>query len=169
VERLGIARTWAAIEQADVVVIMVDARQGEVAADREILEKLPAGVPRIRVENKIDLVPRAPRLERASDGCTVVGLSARTGAGVDLLRQALLESVGWHGGANEGMFMARERHVHALQRAQSHLERAAEQMNNLELFAEELRLAHLALGAVTGEFTPDDLLGEIFKRFCIGK
>jgi tRNA modification GTPase len=88
---------------------------------------------------------------------------------VDLLRAALLDCVGWHGGKTEGLFMARERHVHALQRAGEHLEHAAEQMGNLELFAEELRFVQQALGTITGEFTPDDLLGEIFSRFCIGK
>ncbi|MGH8621706.1 MAG: tRNA uridine-5-carboxymethylaminomethyl(34) synthesis GTPase MnmE [Burkholderiales bacterium] len=168
VEKLGIARTWAAIEQADLVVLMLDATQGEGVADREILQRLPAGLPRLTVMNKIDLLGRVPNLERGSDGATV-WLSATTGAGVELLAEALLESVGWHGGGAEGLFMARERHVHALQLAQTHLEQAAHQLESLELFAEELRLAQQALGTITGEFTSDDLLGEIFKRFCIGK
>ena len=168
VEKLGIARTWGAIEHADVVVLLVDATQGESAADREILRRLPAGLPRLTVMNKIDLLSRAPGQERGNSGSTV-WLSAKTGAGVDLLRAALLDCVGWHGGKTEGLFMARERHVHALQRAGEHLEHAAEQMGNLELFAEELRFVQQALGTITGEFTPDDLLGEIFSRFCIGK
>jgi len=86
-----------------------------------------------------------------------------------MLRKALLDSVGWEGGAAEGVFMARERHVHALQLAKEHLEGAAVQIEQLELFAEELRLVQQALGTITGEFTSDDLLGEIFSRFCIGK
>lgn len=168
VEQLGIARTWSAIEQADVVVLLVDAGRGKAAADQEILGRLPARLPRITVMNKIDLLARAPALERGEDGATI-WLSAKTGAGVDLLRDALLEAVGWHGGAAEGLFMARERHIHALELAQRHLEQAARQVEHLELFAEELRAAQQALGTITGEFTTEDLLGEIFRRFCIGK
>lgn len=168
VERIGIERAWEAIERADLVVLLVDATQGEAAADREILARFPASVPRLMVMNKIDLLARAPGLERGGVGSTV-WLSAKTGAGVDLLRKALLDLVGWQGGAGEGVFMARERHIHALQLARKHLEQASSQMEHLELFAEELRLVQQALGAITGEFTSDDLLGEIFSRFCIGK
>jgi tRNA modification GTPase len=117
--------------------------------------------------NKIDLVPHAPALKQGGGGYTV-WLSAKTGEGVEFLRRALLESVGWKQGA-EGLFMARERHLHALQLAQQHLEQASREMATLEFLAEELRLSQQALGSITGEFTPDDLLGEIFKRFCIGK
>lgn len=168
VERIGVARTWAAIEQADLVVLLVDATQGESAADREILRKLPSALPRLRAMNKIDLLPRSPSLER--DGSTsTVWLSAKTGAGLDLLRQALLETVGWQGGSGEGLFMARERHVQALRQAWNHTERAGQLGDKLELLAEELRLAQEALGTITGEFSSDELLGEIFSRFCIGK
>lgn len=167
VEKLGIARTWAAIEKADLVVLLVDATHGENAADRAIQAQLPAHLPCVKVMNKIDLQGRSPAVER-DGGANVVWLSARSGAGVDLLRHTLLEVVGWqaHG---EGLFMARERHVQALQRAQAHLERADQHRSRLDLFAEELRLAHESLGAITGEYTADDLLGEIFSRFCIGK
>lgn len=168
VEKLGIARTWAAIEHADLVVLLVDATQGEAAADREIMGRLPAALPRLRVMNKIDLLPRPPAFEREHDAGTV-WLSAKTGDGVDLLRRALLEAVGWLGGSTEGLFMARERHLQGLQLARRHLEHAAHQLGNLELFAEELRLVQQALGMITGQFTPDDLLGEIFSRFCVGK
>jgi len=167
VEKLGVARTWAAIEHADLVLLLLDATQGEIAADREIVRDLPAGLPRVTVMNKIDLVPHAPALEQGSGGYTV-WLSAKAGEGVEFLRRALLESVGWKQGA-EGLFMARERHLHALQLAQQHLEQASREMAKLEFLAEELRLSQQALGSITGEFTPDDLLGEIFKRFCIGK
>ena len=168
VEKEGIARTWAAIDQADLVLLMVDATQGEVEADREIMRRLPAQLPLLRVMNKIDLLPRGPSLERGGDGRTV-WLSAKSGAGVELLREALVEFVGFHRGDGEGVFMARERHIHALLLAQEHLERSAQQTQNLELLAEELRLVQRALGSITGEFTADDLLGEIFARFCIGK
>ena len=167
VEKLGVARTWAAIEHADLVLLLLDATQGEIAADREIMRDLPAGLPRVAVMNKIDLVPHAPALKQGGGGYTV-WLSAKTGEGVEFLRRALLESVGWKQGA-EGLFMARERHLHALQLAQQHLEQASREMATLEFLAEELRLSQQALGSITGEFTPDDLLGEIFKRFCIGK
>jgi tRNA modification GTPase len=88
---------------------------------------------------------------------------------MDLLRRVVLDAVGWHGGGTEGLFMARERHIQALRLAQKHLEHATHQVGSLELFAEELRLVQQALGSIIGEFTSDDLLGEIFSRFCIGK
>jgi tRNA modification GTPase len=168
VEKLGIARTWEAIEHADLVVLLVDATQGEAVADREIMRRLPAALPQLKVMNKIDLLPRLPAFEHGR-GVDTVWLSAKTGDGVDLLRRAVLEAVGWLGGSSEGLFMARERHLQALQLARKHLEHAVQQVANLELFAEELRLVQQALGTITGQFTSDDLLGEIFSRFCIGK
>jgi tRNA modification GTPase len=167
VEKLGIARTWAAIEKADLVLLLIDATLGENAADREILAQMPAGLLCIKVMNKIDLQGRSPAVDRSCDA-NAVWLSARTGEGVELLRHALLEGVGWRSNG-EGLFMARERHVQALRQAQAHLERADQQRGRHELFAEELRQAQRALGAITGEYTSDDLLGEIFSRFCIGK
>jgi len=102
------------------------------------------------------------------DGTTRVWLSAKTGAGIDLLREAVLKTIGWQS-AGEGLHMARERHLQALKAAREHLQRASGQGQRPELFAEELRLAQDALSSITGEFTADDLLGEIFARFCIGK
>lgn len=166
VEKIGVARTWAAIEKADLMLLLIDAVAGETAADREILAHLPSRLPCIRVMNKIDLLERAPALEQR-DSTTVVWLSAKTGVGLDLLRRALLDKVGWRGG--EGLFMARERHLQALHSARAHLERANDLGHQQELLAEELRLAQEAVATITGEFTPDDLLGEIFSRFCIGK
>ncbi len=172
VERLGIERTWAAIADADVVVLLSNASGDDrpPPLPQALLDRLPDGVPMVRVHNKIDLlegaVPRVDTAERA------VWLSARTGAGVDLLRRVLLELAGWQPG-NESQFIARERHLAALRRAQSHLATAATFAGlgnaHLDLFAEELRLAQVALGTITGEFTADDLLGVIFTRFCIGK
>ena len=167
VEKMGMARTWAAIEQADMVLLLLDAARGETPADLAILERLPQGLPRIVVKNKIDLAGQAPHVERVA-GQTQVWLSAKTGAGLEGLRQVLLETAGWRP-EGEGLYMARERHVHALKKASGHLKAAQGLANALELFAEELRLAQEALGAVTGKFTSDDLLGEIFGRFCIGK
>ena len=172
VEKIGIARTRAAIDQADLILLLIDARQGVAAADRAILDGLPAGLPLISVFNKIDLLNETPQLKGEAGGIEIY-LSAKTGAGMDLLRQKLLETIGWqpHAGG-EGLFMARQRHLRALTEAQEHLRTAAavgEKGEQLELLAEELRLAQLALTTITGEFSADDLLGEIFSRFCIGK
>lgn len=167
VEGQGIARTWAAIEKADLVLLIMDCVTGETAADRLILNRLPFALPRVKVMNKIDLTGREAAKDE-QDGTAVVWLSAKTGEGLDLLRRSLLEVVGWKDGT-EGLFMARERHLGALTVTRSHLEHAAAHLGQIELFAEELRLAQAALGTITGEITPDDLLGEIFSRFCIGK
>lgn len=167
VERIGIARTWAAIEKADLVLLVIDAAHGEAAADREILGRLPRTLRCIRVMNKIDVVPRAAAVDRLGDNATV-WLSAKTGQGIALLQAVLLEAIGWRG-TGEGLYLARARHVEALQRARHHLQQAVGQGAHLELLAEDLRLAQDALARICGEFTADDLLGEIFSRFCIGK
>ena len=167
VEKIGIARTWAAIEKADAVLLIIDSSQSESGEDRKILERLPSRLPRICVYNKIDLLPAEPKTQ-AVDGEIRVHLSAKTGAGVDLLSAQLLLIVGWQP-TGEGVFMARERHLRALHEASQHLSGALENRTQIEFFAEELKLAQNALSRITGEFTTDDLLGEIFSRFCIGK
>jgi tRNA modification GTPase len=167
VEKIGVARTWEAIGKADLVLLLLDATQGKEAADRAILERLPKHLPCVRVINKIDLTAHAPAVEVQGE-TTVVWLSAKTGAGIDLLRATLLKTIGWHS-TGEGVYMARARHLQALDQARAHLRRAAGQGRQFELLAEELRLAQEALSRITGEFTADDLLGEIFSRFCIGK
>jgi tRNA modification GTPase len=123
---------------------------------------LPEQVGRIDVYNKVDLKPgfKAP--------AGAIAVSAKTGAGLVALRKAILSAAGWSA-TGESTYLARERHLRALAQARSHLEAAARQPLPWELFAEELRLAQEALGSITGEFTADDLLGEIFGRFCIGK
>lgn len=162
VEKLGIARTWAAVEKADVALLLVDAAHGLSAHESTILERLPC-VNRLTVHNKIDVTAEAARAVGNE-----IWLSAKTGSGVDLLRGKLLEAAGWQA-AGEGAFMARARHLDALARGARHLAAARESAGQLELFAEELRLAQIALSEITGEFTADDLLGEIFSKFCIGK
>lgn len=171
VERIGIARAWAEIEAADAVLFLHDlTRQAQAeyrAADAEIAcmlaQRLPARVPVLDVWNKADAA------QPAAEG---LSLSAKTGAGLEVLRQRLLETVGWQA-APEGIYIARERHVQALRHVREHLEHAAThlaaQAQALDLLAEELRLAQNALNEITGEFTSDDLLGVIFSRFCIGK
>ena len=166
IEKIGIARTWREIERADVVVLLVDARHGVGEAERNILAQLPEHLARITVFNKVDLAGRSA--ERHEEGGGVaLSLSAKRGDGVDLLRQELLRIAGWH--PAEDVFIARERHLRALTETQAHIGAARAQLPALELFAEELRLAQLALSSITGEFSADDLLGEIFGRFCIGK
>jgi tRNA modification GTPase len=153
VEKLGIERTQRELAEADVVLAVYD-----TTGDLSPLADLPESAARIDVYNKVDLAP-------APGGA--LGVSAKTGAGMAELRKSILGAAGWSG-TGESTFLARERHLRALELAQRHLEAAASQ-NEWELFAEELRLAHVALGAITGEVVADDLLGEIFGRFCIGK
>jgi tRNA modification GTPase len=157
VERLGIERTQRELERADLVLAIYDATQG-----RDELQDLPAGVARIDVYNKVDLVPGFAPPSGA------VAVSAKSGEGLERLRKAILQAAGWSW-SGEPVFLARERHLRALEKARSHLQAAAAEARRWEFFAEELRLAHRALGTITGEFTADDLLGEIFARFCIGK
>ncbi len=235
VERIGIGRSWGAIETADLVLFVHDLlRAGRDsaydAAERDIAARLPAGVMVVDVWNKADLLvdrevasaapsdaagttspreqtlgPRdgglsavpndlleqAPALSAVAGGEAVTGaavraieaggpstprtgvyLSARTGTGLQALRQALLQAAGWQS-VPEGLYSARARHVHALQATAAHLAQAAVHLEcpcpALDLLAEELRLGHQALGEITGAFSSEDLLGEIFGRFCIGK
>ena len=174
VEQIGIERSWQEIERSDVVLLLVDARTGITEADREILAKLPGRLQRITVYNKIDLADRSPERHDEHDAhgdAVAISLSAREGAGIELLRAELLRIAGWH--QTEDVFIARERHLRALALAREHLGTARAVVESpfpaLELFAEELRLTQQALGEITGEFTADDLLGVIFSRFCIGK
>lgn len=167
VEKFGIARTWRAAETANIALLLVDAAHGITNTEKSILERLPQEIPKIWVHNKID-VTQEPAIIEEKDKATHVYISAKTGAGLDLLKTHLLKLAGYQNNA-EGVFMARARHLSALAQVRGHLDVATSQLNSAELVAEELRLAQDALGTITGEFTPDDLLGEIFSRFCIGK
>lgn len=172
-ERHGVARTWLAIADADVVLFMHDLTRMEdptYAHDESRLAAQLGGrnaqhAHVLHVHNKIDLLAQRPKV----DGVTI---SAATGQGLEPLRQEILVTIGAQTSV-EGVYIARARHVQALRRSLEHLERArihlAARTPPLELLAEELRLAHNALGEITGAFTPDDLLGQIFGRFCIGK
>ncbi|GHU08202.1 tRNA modification GTPase MnmE [Betaproteobacteria bacterium] len=174
VEKIGITRAWRAISEADFALLLLDAQTGLTAADHAILEKLPEALPRIVVRNKIDLTHEAPEKHpQGIDGVqsVVISLSAKTGLGLELLEAALLEIAGWQDA--EDTFIARERHLQALEAGAQHLALAREEIGTpspaLELFAENLRLAQNALAEITGEFGADDLLGVIFSRFCMGK
>jgi tRNA modification GTPase len=167
VEAIGIARTWEAIGRADAMLLVVDAREGVAAADKTIVDRLPAKLARVTVFNKIDLSGGSPGAQEEEGGWHV-RVSARTGAGIDSLRSVLLRLAGWQSEGGD-IFMARERHLLALERAAAALERGRHCAARTELFAEELRLAQRELGAITGEVSADELLGEIFSRFCVGK
>lgn len=167
VERIGIDRTWKEIERADVILHLQDATQPGDELDTQIIARLPERTPLLTVYNKVDLLGQS-----FVAGPDQLGISAREGLGLDALRDRLLTLAGWNPGA-ESPWLARERHVRALLEAADHLALAAEHAEQddrvLDLFAEELRLAHDSLNSITGKFTSDDLLGEIFSSFCIGK
>jgi tRNA modification GTPase len=171
VERIGIERTWGEVGKADVILHLLDASKGPTQADEEIVAAFPEGVPVVRIWNKIDLSGHKPSVEQTPDA-THIYLSAAEKEGIDLLRKELLAIAGWQQ-TGESLYLARERHLIALREARKHLdvaaEHAAQNDQSLDLFAEELRLAQDQLSSITGEFTPDDLLGVIFSRFCIGK
>lgn len=176
VEQIGIARAWDAIERADAVLFLHDLTRmnapeyiaGDEGIARALAAKVPKSVPVIDVWNKSD----APGAATPAQAEANVALSAKTGDGLPVLRQRLLEVAGWQSAA-EGLYLARARHVQALQQVAGHLDTAAQVLAGpipaLDLLAEELRLAQNALGQITGSFDADDLLGEIFSRFCIGK
>lgn len=199
VESIGIARTWAEIEKADVIVHLQDARYPGDVLDSAITQRLPAHTPVLRVFNKTDLlavnspaaqgvqppelrstsatlgengVQRENGSKKSPPSITELKVSAKTGAGLDELRLALLDIAGWQPGT-ESPWLARQRHLDALNSSAAHLATAADHASHndqvLDLFAEELRLAHDQLCSITGQFTSDDLLGEIFSSFCIGK
>ncbi|ATM76150.1 tRNA uridine-5-carboxymethylaminomethyl(34) synthesis GTPase MnmE [Serratia fonticola] len=174
VERIGIERAWNEIEQADRVLFMVDGTTTDATEPAEIwpefMARLPSTLPIIVVRNKADITGETLGLSEVN-GHSLIRLSARTGEGIDLLRDHLKQSMGFTSNM-EGGFLARRRHLQALEQAAQHLVQGKEQLVSAyagELLAEELRLAQQALSEITGEFTSDDLLGRIFSSFCIGK
>jgi len=171
VEQKGIERTHAAIQNAHMVIWLIDSSLRPDTGNQK-LPYIPSDKPQITVFNKIDLLNEDPRIEDGENNIKI-HLSAKTGAGIKLLHRKILEIAGWQFNcAGEGIFMARQRHLEALTESRKHLGNAQKFMSNdyqLELLAEELRLAQSALSSITGKFTADDLLGEIFSHFCIGK
>ena len=170
VEAKGIERSWDAIRLADVVIFLTDAHSG-IGHDElktQILQELPPKCAVLEVLNKADLLQDTSKAVSAD----ALLISAKTGLGIEQLKQKILELVGW-GGPQEGAILARRRHLDCIERAAEHIERseqfAANGNNSLELFAEELSLAQKHLGEITGKLLPDDLLGKIFSQFCIGK
>jgi len=174
VERIGIERAWKEIEQADRVLFMVDGTTTGATEPAEIwpdfIARLPKSLPITVVRNKADVTGELQGLTEVN-GHSLIRLSARTGDGIDVLRNHLKESMGFSGNM-EGGFLARRRHLQALELASTHLLQGRDQLLGAragELLAEELRVAQQALSEITGEFTSDDLLGRIFSSFCIGK
>ncbi len=168
VESKGIERSWDAIRLADLVIFLTDPNSGEDGLKEQILSELPPKCPVLAVFNKSDL------LSSGSVGAQkeTILISAKTGDGIEALKQKILEIVGWNG-SQEGAIVSRRRHLDCLERASEHIAKseqfAANGNNSLELFAEELFLAQNHLGQITGKLLPDDLLGKIFSQFCIGK
>ena len=165
IEAEGIRRARAALVQSDLALLVLDLSAPGDESHR-LYAELPPGVQGIRVWNKVDIAPRQNRARADS-----VHISAKTGEGIDRLKTMICEAAGLNAG-REGSFSARTRHLDALRRTREHLKAGADQLNinaAPELLAEELRLAQKALGEITGEFLPDDLLGAIFASFCIGK
>lgn len=174
VERIGIERAWQEIDQADCVLFMVDSTTTEAtdaaAIWPDFIARLPTSIPVIVVRNKADITGETAGLSE-ENGNLLIRLSAREGSGIDALRDHLKQSMGFAGNT-EGGFIARRRHLEALELAGTHLQQGKAQLVEAragELLAEELRMAQGALSEITGEFTSDDLLGRIFSSFCIGK
>ena len=167
VETIGMRRTWEAIGKADLLLLVVEADKGVAGADHAILSSLPTSLKRVTVFNKIDLGSAQPEIRDTAAGMSV-HVSARTGVGLEQLRDVLQHAAGWQA-SGEDVFMGRERHIVALASARDSLGKATELLHRPELLAEELRAAHQSLGSITGEISADDLLGEIFSKFCIGK
>ncbi|MCI0401282.1 MAG: tRNA uridine-5-carboxymethylaminomethyl(34) synthesis GTPase MnmE [Gammaproteobacteria bacterium] len=171
VEEEGIRRTWEAVGRSDRILFVVECKEVVDSEDHRLLGRLQKSGDVTVVHNKIDLQRRQPGMD-VHDHLPNVYLSAKTGEGIELLRAHLKECAGYNGAMGEGGFMARRRHLDALARARAFAQKGLEQLTAHragELLAEELRLAQQALGEVTGEFTSEDLLAQIFSRFCIGK
>jgi tRNA modification GTPase len=167
VEKIGISRSHDAISTADIVLWIADVTRPETAEiDVPLINRLAGNVSKILVINKIDLVGAATAIGAESNE-VVVAVSAKTGEGLEALKDTMLKAAGW--GNGEGVFLARERHLQALKLGARHFDAAVERIGQLELCAEELRLAQNALASIAGGMTADDLLGKIFSQFCIGK
>jgi tRNA modification GTPase len=169
VERMGVERTWRAIEHAGAALYVTDDARETARGEEAIhLARLPERMPVAHVLNKIDLTGESAGFGGLEPRGPLLRISARTGAGMESVSQWLLATAGWTPDG-EGVLMARERHLQALDQAATHLGQALEHQQAFEFMAEDLRTAQKALNSITGEFGADDLLGEIFARFCIGK
>jgi len=170
IEKFGIEKTWSFLEKGHMALFLVEASKGITDYEKSILARLPRDIKRIWIFNKIDLFNGAPKIEQL-DNDQIVYMSAKTGEGLDLLKQAILNEVGFKKNleGSENKFIARKRHLEALEIVNQSLQNAQFNLASPELIAEELTIAQKYLSSITGEFSSDDLLGEIFSQFCIGK
>ena len=170
IEKFGIEKTWSSLEKGHIALFLVDASKGITEYEKGILKRLPEEIKRMWVFNKIDLIKAKPKIEQLNND-QIVYMSAKTGDGLDLLKKAILNEVGFkeNSEGSESKFIARKRHLEALENVHKSLQSAQLNMASAELIAEDLTIAQKYLSSITGEFTSDDLLGEIFSQFCIGK
>lgn len=175
VEQIGIERAWQEIEQADKVLLLVDANENKATTPEEIwpefINKLPKQMPVTIVRNKVDLLPETERQLTVAGDLPILSISAQSQVGIEELRSHLKKAMGFQG-TTEGTFMARRRHLDAIDKAAEHLYTGKDQLQSYaagEILAEELRISQQHLNEITGEFSSDDLLGRIFSSFCIGK
>mgnify|MGYP000197415949 FL=1 len=170
IEKFGIEKTWSSLEKSHVALFLVEASKGITDFEQSILGLLPKGIKRIWIFNKIDLLNSKAKLKQLNND-QIVYISAKTGEGLDLLKQAILNEVGFkqNSEGSENKFIARKRHLEALESVHHSLQNAQLKIASAELVAEELTIAQKYLSSITGEFSSDDLLGEIFSQFCIGK
>jgi len=170
IEKFGIEKTWSSLEKGHIALFLVDANEGITDYEKSILKRLPDEIKRMWVFNKIDLIKGKPKIEQLHND-QIVYMSAKTGDGLELLKKAILNEVGFkeNSEGSESKFIARKRHLEALENVHKSLQSAQLNMASAELIAEELAMAQKYLSSITGEFSSDDLLGEIFSQFCIGK
>ena len=170
IEKFGIEKTWLSLEKGHIALFLVEASKGITEYEKSILERLPEEIKRIWVFNKIDLIKGKAKIEQL-DNDQIVYMSAKTGEGLDLLKQVILNIIGFQENVegNQNRFIARKRHLEALENVYQSIQNAQLNMASAEIVAEELTVAQRHLSSITGEFTSDDLLGEIFSKFCIGK
>ena len=170
IEKFGIEKTWSSLEKGHVALFLVEASKGITDYEKSILGRLPKNIKQIWIFNKIDLLNGKAKLKKLNND-QMVYMSAKTGEGLDLLKQAILNEVGFkvNSEGNENKFIARKRHLEALESVHHSLQNAQLKIASAELVAEELTIAQKYLSSITGEFSSDDLLGEIFSQFCIGK
>ena len=170
IEKFGIEKTWSSLEKGHVALFLVEASKGITDYEQSILGRLPKDIKQIWIFNKIDLLNGKAKLKKLNND-QIVYMSAKTGEGLDLLKQAILNEVGFkeNSEGSENKFIARKRHLEALESVHHCLQNAQLKIASAELVAEELTVAQKHLSSITGEFSSDDLLGEIFSQFCIGK
>jgi len=168
VENIGITKTWASIQNAGIIIFLVDAREGITIYEKNILKQLPKDINIIWAFNKIDLVADESNLT-IDKNLTPIMISAKFNKGIDLLQDQILKQLGVRPDNEEQIFIARERHIFALNEVNKYLNNAINNLKTPDLCAEDLNLAQKSLSQVTGAFSSEDLLGEIFSQFCIGK